>query len=197
MQLAFGTEQPAHDNGWTPSARSALVSGNTHMSLSCPTLICQDEVRHNKCSLLEATGCGQRQCGHARRGPWRRRRRRQRRGSITLASSLTFAKTSAAPRSFNGGGSSTPLYDAARRHLTAAARCNATPRSRRSHRQRQPPPIERSTVTACPRRSKLGSGATLMAQVNSERQNVSTPEAERDGAIGKGRGRSPLATATS
>ena len=155
-----------------------------------------------KCSLLEATGCGQRQCGHARRGPWRRRRRRQRRGSITLASSLTLAKTSAAPRSFNGGGSSTPLYDAARRHLTAAARCNATPRnttprSRRSHRQRQPPPIERSTVTACPRRSKLGSGATLMAQVNSERQNVSTPEAERDGAIGKGRGRSPLAAATS
>ena len=64
-----------------------------------------------KCSLLEATGCGQRQCGHARRGPWRRRRRRQRRGSITLASSLTLAKSSAAPRSFNGGGSSTPLYD--------------------------------------------------------------------------------------
>ena len=64
------------------------VSENTHMSLSCPTLICQDEVRHNKCSLLEATGCGQRQCGHARHGPWRERRRRQRRGSITLASSL-------------------------------------------------------------------------------------------------------------
>ena len=114
MVLAFGTctaAQPAHDNGWTPSALRALVSENTHMSLSCPTLICQDEVRHNKCSLLEATGCGQRQCGHARRGPWRRRRRRQRRGSITLASSLTLAKSSAAPRSFNGGGSSTPLYD--------------------------------------------------------------------------------------
>ena len=87
----------------------------------------------------------------------------------------------------------------ARCHLTAAARCNATPRNTtpRSHRQRQPPPIEHSTVTAWPRRSKFGSGATLMAQVNSERQNVSTPEAERDGAIGKGRGRSPLATATS